>query len=467
MAIILNTPWKQYADQEEKEYQTYINQPFYQAHLNIKKPSKQEWRNRKLNKEQITKKKYTPIITPIVDKINNYVGEAVYNHQTGKVPHGKHVLPLAGLAALTGGNIGAIMSAPLTTASAISTGIIGSKVVDTASKVFTGKSWAENMKDRIGLNPIAVDFTNPGMWLGGLPLLNKNYRTIMSAGDQIVKSAAKDIVHYGPVAVMRNPQGWYRPYVDQVKNGWQGWKDMQLAQRNRAIRTDINKPYFESFAKRSGKYDGKYDTKYGQIEVYDYPNYSEGIGDRVYSHFDEKGMGKMAVSQTEIMPNTYLFHIGGGGTKGSIDRASQLTLGRMRAAVPKYSYIGETTTPSTGQIGMTFVTQKGRTPTLGEMIKTSKMSKMSSATERPLSANSMNILLSGKNGQLRYTNQYMSNFNDQSLVGLNGVTRELVNNPNLSTINNFIQQSNTNARKAFVGLDGKIKMSIPINFKIK
>ena len=61
----------------------------------------------------------------------------------------------------------------------------------------------------------------------------------------------------------------------------------------------------------------------------------------------------------------------------------------------------------------------------------------------------------------------MSNFNEQSLVGSNGVTRELINNPNLSTINNFIQQSNPSARKAFIGLDGKLKMSIPINFKIK
>ena len=77
------------------------------------------------------------------------------------------------------------------------------------------------------------------------------------------------------------------------------------------------------------------------------------------------------------------------------------------------------------------------------------------------------MLLSGKNGQLRYTNEYMSNFNDQSLVGSNNVTRELIDNPNISTVNNFIQQSNPNARMSFVGLDGKIKMPIPINFKIK
>ena len=92
---------------------------------------------------------------------------------------------------------------------------------------------------------------------------------------------------------------------------------------------------------------------------------------------------------------------------------------------------------------------------------------MSVTREHPLSANSTNMLLSGKNGQLRYTNQYMSIFNDQSLVGSNNVTRELIDNPNLSTINNFFQQSNPDARRAFVGLDGKLKMPIPINFKIK
>lgn len=61
-----------------------------------------------------------------------------------------------------------------------------------------------------------------------------------------------------------------------------------------------------------------------------------------------------------------------------------------------------------------------------------RASKMPTTTKQPLSANSTNMLLSGKNGQLRYTNQYMSNFNDQSLIGLNNVTSELIDNPNLS-----------------------------------
>lgn len=82
------------------------------------------------------------------------------------------------------------------------------------------------MSDKTGLAPEAAEMTNPGMWAGGgLPFAFRGSRTLLSAGDQIVKDAAKDVLHYGPIAVMRNPQGWYRPYVDQVKNGWQGWED--------------------------------------------------------------------------------------------------------------------------------------------------------------------------------------------------------------------------------------------------
>lgn len=446
--------------EEEKAYREDMNQPYYKTHP---KPTKQQWKQQQAkrlqNQGEITAHRE---VSPLVRTINNYIREAKYRAGNGTLLlKGKYTLPAIAIASA----LPAMAAAPVTTAATMGSGYIGGKVVDGVSNILTGKDWAENMQDWTGLDPEAADITNPGVLVGGgAPLVNRGARTLLSVGDQIITNAGKDIVKYGPVAIIRNPQGWYRPYVDQVRNGWQGWKDMRLAQQNGAIRRDINKPYFESFAKRSGKYDGIYDTDYGEIKLYDYPNYSEGIGDRVYAHFDKEGVGKMAVSQTENTPNTYLFHIGGGGTKGSIDRASQLTLGRMRAAVPKYSYIGETTTPSTGQIGMTFVVQKGRTPTLGELIRASKMSE---TTTQPLSANSANILMSGKNGQLRYTNQYMSNFNEQSLVGSNGVTRELINNPNLSTINNFIQQSNPNTRKAFIGLDGKLKMSIPINFKIK
>ena len=113
---------------------------------------------------------------------------------------------------------------------------------------------------------------------------------------------------------------------------------------------------------------------------------------------------------------------------------------------------------------MNFVTYNNRTPTLGELIKASRMSI---TTEQPLSANSTNMLLSGRNGRLGYTNEYMPNFNNQTLVGQNNVTNELVYVPNLFNINNFLKLSNPKARSAFIGLDGRKRIPIPINFKIK
>lgn len=86
---------------------------------------------------------------------------------------------------------------------------------------------------------------------------------------------------------------------------------------------------------------------------------------------------------------------------------------------------------------------------------------------QPLSANSTNMLLSGRNGQLRYTNEYMPNFNGQSLAGYNNVTSELINTPDLSNVNNFLKLSNPKARSAFIGLDGRKRIPIPINFKIE
>ena len=80
------------------------------------------------------------------------------------------------------------------------------------------------------------------MWAGGLaPFANRGSRTLLSAGDQIVTDAAKDIIHYGPVAICRNPQGWLRPYVDQVRNGWQGWRD------DKELLPDQSKEIFKGF----------------------------------------------------------------------------------------------------------------------------------------------------------------------------------------------------------------------------
>ena len=51
-------------------------------------------------------------------------------------------------------------------------------------------------------------------------------------------------------------------------------------------------------------------------EFYDYPEYNEGIGDGIYSRFKRDDTPLFGVTQEKEMPNTYLFHVGGGGNRG-------------------------------------------------------------------------------------------------------------------------------------------------------
>ena len=62
-----------------------------------------------------------------------------------------------------------LISNPLTTLGAIAGGTVGGRAFDKLSQRFTGKTWAENIKDRLGLHSDALpEFFNPGMLLGGL-----------------------------------------------------------------------------------------------------------------------------------------------------------------------------------------------------------------------------------------------------------------------------------------------------------
>ena len=110
-----------------------------------------------------------------------------------------------------------------------------------------------------------------------------------------------------------------------------------------------------------------------------------------------------------------MFHIGG-NKYFRLGRADKLDINKALESLPKGSYVSDLPEENlvTGQIGMNFVTYNNRVPTLGEMIK---FSRMSTATKESLSANSTNMLLSGRNGRLGYTNEYMPNFNNQTLVG--------------------------------------------------
>lgn len=71
-----------------------------------------------------------------------------------------------GLSAVGGGL--ALLSNPVTTGAALVGGIVGGKAVDKASQRLTGKTWAENVQEKLGLQtPTLAEFTNPGYFIGG------------------------------------------------------------------------------------------------------------------------------------------------------------------------------------------------------------------------------------------------------------------------------------------------------------
>ena len=71
-----------------------------------------------------------------------------------------------GLSTVGGGL--ALLSNPITMGSALVGGIVGGRVVDKASQNLTGKTWAENVQEKLGLQtPTLAEFTNPGYFIGG------------------------------------------------------------------------------------------------------------------------------------------------------------------------------------------------------------------------------------------------------------------------------------------------------------
>jgi hypothetical protein len=97
-----------------------------------------------------------------------------------------------------------------------------------------------------------------------------------------------------------------------------------------------------------------------------------------------------------------MFHIGG-DKRARLGRTDKLAINEATKSLPKGSYISDLTEENliTGQIGMNFARQNGRTPTLGEMIRASKMKlevkepvlmkgrKFKGIYETPLSSSSM------------------------------------------------------------------------------
>lgn len=71
-----------------------------------------------------------------------------------------------GLSTVGGGL--ALLSNPITTGTALVGGIVGGRAVDKASQNLTGKTWAENVQEKLGLQtPTLAEFTNPGYFIGG------------------------------------------------------------------------------------------------------------------------------------------------------------------------------------------------------------------------------------------------------------------------------------------------------------
>ena len=138
---------------------------------------------------------------------------------------------------------------------------------------------------------------------------------------------------------------------------------------------------------------------------------------------------------------------------------------------------------ATGKPWAEWVSDKtGLVPEAAEMTKVSKMKSeiveptfmrgFDGISETPLSSSSMSELLSRGTSskrpwELRYANGYMTHFNSQGLHPQlhpnNFLFEPLLQRLILATdfVNKF-----PGARKPFIGLDGKLKISIPLNKKI-
>lgn len=78
------------------------------------------------------------------------------------------VLHNVGIGLSTVGGGLALLSNPITAGTALVGGTVGGRAVDKASQYLTGKTWAENVQEKLGLQtPTLAEFTNPGYFIGG------------------------------------------------------------------------------------------------------------------------------------------------------------------------------------------------------------------------------------------------------------------------------------------------------------
>ncbi|MBO4850667.1 MAG: hypothetical protein J5529_07155 [Prevotella sp.] len=72
-----------------------------------------------------------------------------------------------GLTGATALGLGAGLTQPIVLGTGLVGGALGDAAVNTGSRLFTGKSWADNVSDWTGLPTELSVWTNPGMFYGG------------------------------------------------------------------------------------------------------------------------------------------------------------------------------------------------------------------------------------------------------------------------------------------------------------
>lgn len=160
---VVKTPWGEARKQEDEEYNEYVSQPYFKIH---QKPTKQQFRQQQRQRQQNRGeiRQHREVSAP-VRAINNYIGEARYRAGNGTLLlKGKYTLPAIALASVAAPTMAA---APVTTIATMAGGYAGGKAVDFGTKIATGKTWAENVTDMTGLDPVAAEATNPGTLVGG------------------------------------------------------------------------------------------------------------------------------------------------------------------------------------------------------------------------------------------------------------------------------------------------------------
>ncbi|MBR1544180.1 MAG: hypothetical protein IJ626_04725 [Muribaculaceae bacterium] len=395
---------------------------------------------------------------------------------------------LANLGLLIGGTAALAPSlylAPFLTLSAFAGGVAGDKLGDLAvRKVSDNKynRWGELMEN-ITNGYIRADngqFTNPLALLGGgagAKMAHITYNPVvrdvasqavrypidlMRSVSDITSSMAKDIGRYG-VEIFNNPQGFYRPYVDQIKNGYQGWKDVQTREFN---------PYDIMSLFESRRYRGKGKLDEQPLALYSLSD-GTGIGvgtDRgipIVHKLDD--LNCRLYTLTQDGPNSMGFHIPNGAKLGA-----QRGLVETSNKLPPDVFFGDfgdydtqTVLEQTAQWMLDFTAATGRPINLFNAIQRSKMTpSVNIHGVDPLSPYSYSWIQRKTAGpwkiaEPRYANAYMEAFNNQAPPD---VTNNILNRDNLTQIPVTEQLEQVNklltGRKAFIGLDGKLNIPI-------